>query len=63
MSVSQKRGELTMNAQKMVEIIEAELRFVSKNPNARHEKTASEYAQRLVDFIDRCQEQQCNEGK
>ncbi len=52
-----------MNAQKMVEIIEAELRFVSKNPNARHEKTASEYAQRLVDFIDRCQEQQCNEGK
>lgn len=51
-----------MNAQKMMEIMEAELRFVSKNPDARHEKTASEYAQRLVDFIDKCQEQQRSEG-
>ena len=44
-----------MNTTKMLEILEKELRFVAKNPGARAEKTASEYAQRLVEFIDSCQ--------
>ena len=43
-----------MTPEKMFQAIEAELRFVAKNPGARAEKTASEYAQRLVEFMDQC---------
>lgn len=45
-----------MNTTEMLEKLEQELRFVAKNPGARGEKTVSEYAQRLVEFIDGCQE-------